>query len=177
MLTQGYLNLCMFGRPEAWMFASCRKAVGVTGGVEEDQEGSLCERNNSKPSSPMEKFHFVLLLLSIRPIKVTLECICLFASFLGHSYKAAASIQNYISGVHTMYAQLEVPFPGADNIELNLTLRGLKTTVGCWLQLWLTLWLQEWLLTGYRLYIHGGPIIMDWLVFFPKPNPRWTHCN
>ena len=56
----------------------------------------------------------------------SIECVCLFAQFLSHSFKAVTSIQNYISGVRTLHALLDVPFPGTDNIELKLTLKELK---------------------------------------------------
>ena len=55
-----------------------------------------------------------------------LKCVCLFAQFLTSSFKAVTSIQNYISGVGTLHALLDMHFPGTDNIELKLTLKGLK---------------------------------------------------
>ena len=61
-----------------------------------------------------------------QPVPATIESICRFAQFLSCSFKAVTSIQNYISRVRTLHALLEVPFPGTDNIELKLTLRGLQ---------------------------------------------------
>ena len=60
------------------------------------------------------------------PVPASIECVCPFAQFLSRSFKAVTSIQNYISGVRTLHALLDVPFPGTDNIELKLTLKGLK---------------------------------------------------
>ena len=66
------------------------------------------------------------LYFSFQPLPASVECVCLFAQFLSRSFKAISSVQNYISGVRTLHALLEVPFSAASSIELKLTLRGLK---------------------------------------------------
>ena len=38
--------------------------MGIMRRIEEDLEGSFCERDNPKLSSPMEKFHLVLRVFS-----------------------------------------------------------------------------------------------------------------
>ena len=107
-------------------FFSCRGVTEAAGGAEEDQEGGIRQRDHSKFSSSMEQLLVVLCLFSVQPVPASIECVCLFAQFLSRSFKAVTSIQNYINGVHTLYALLDVPFPRTDNIELKLTVKGLK---------------------------------------------------
>ena len=73
-----------------------------------------------------KSFFLFCVYFQFQPVPATIECVCLFAQFLSRTFKAVTSIQNYISGVRTLHALLEAPFHSADNIELKLTLRGLK---------------------------------------------------
>lgn len=73
-----------------------------------------------------KSFFIFCLYFSMNPLPASVECMCLYAQFLSRSFKAVSSIQNYISGVRTLHALLELPFAAAGSIELKLTLRGLK---------------------------------------------------
>ena len=73
-----------------------------------------------------KSFFLFCVYFQFQPVPATIECVCLFAQFFSRTFKAVTSIQNYISGVRTLHALLEAPFHSADNIELKLTLRGLK---------------------------------------------------
>ena len=71
---------------------------------------------------------FVLFCLYFKfePLPASVQCICLFVQFLSCTFKAVSSTQNYINGLHTLHALLELPFAAAGSLDLKLTLRGLK---------------------------------------------------
>ena len=73
----------------------------------------------------LKSFLLFCVYFQFNPVPASIECVCLFAQFLSCSLKAITSIQIYISGVCTLHALLDEPFPGTDNIELKLTLKGL----------------------------------------------------
>ena len=60
----------MIGRPEALIEINlfiCRGVTEAAGGAEEDQEGSIHQRDHSKFSCSMEKLLVVLCVFSIQP--------------------------------------------------------------------------------------------------------------
>ena len=71
------------------------------------------------------------LYFKFHPLPASVECVCLFAQFLSRTFKAVSSIQNYISGIRTLHALLELPFAAASSIDLKLTLKGLNPKQHC----------------------------------------------
>ena len=129
MFTQAYLNLCMNGRPVAWMelvLFLAEELRELREELKKTKKEAFRRGTTQNLVAQWRSFILFCVYLQFQPVPATIECICLFAQFLSCSFKAVTSIQNYISGVRTLHALLEVPFPGTDNIELKLTLRGLK---------------------------------------------------
>ena len=101
---------------------SCRGGKEAAGGAEK-----AFTRGTTQNLVPQwRSFLLFCVYFQFNPALGTIECGCLFAEFLSHSFMAVTSIQNYIGGECTLHGLLNVPFPGTDNIELRLTLPGLK---------------------------------------------------
>ena len=55
----------------------------------------------------------------------SLSTVCLYAEFLGRSFKSVDSIKNYINGVRLMHLMNDLEFSYLDSLSLKLTLKGL----------------------------------------------------
>ena len=58
----------------------------------------------------------------------TSETLCLYAQFVHRSFQSVQSIKNFISAVRTLHRILDIEFPTADMMHLNLLLRGISRT-------------------------------------------------
>ncbi len=59
------------------------------------------------------------------PLPASAHTLCLYAQFLSRSFKAVASIRNYISGVKLLHLLMDHDCPAFGAMELKLALRGL----------------------------------------------------
>ena len=128
MCIQGCLSSRMSGRPEAWMEINFCFVVGELWKLWEELERTKKEAftRGTTQNAQWRSFLLFCVYFQFKPMPATIECVCLFGQFLSCSFKAVTSIQNFSCGVSTLHALLDVPFPGTDNIELKLTLEGLK---------------------------------------------------
>ena len=56
---------------------------------------------------------------NIQDLPTCTKTLCLYAQFLGRSFKSTQSIQNYLSGVKTLHVMLDLEFPN-ENIYLHI---------------------------------------------------------
>lgn len=70
-------------------------------------------------------FILFCLYFEFEPLPVSLEVLCLYAQFLGRSFKSPDSIKSYISGVKLLHLFHDMEFPHSSSFILKLTFRGL----------------------------------------------------
>ena len=66
--------------------------------------------------------------LSVRPFPASLDTLCLYAQFLGNTFRSVDAIKNYIQGVKTLHMLKALPVSQFDSQILTLLLRGLRRT-------------------------------------------------
>ena len=129
MCTQVCLNLRMTGRPrDEWtidLFLA-DELQELRAELKRTKKEAFATGTSQNLVVQWKSFFLFCVYFQFQPVPATIECVCLFAQFLSCTFKAVTSIQNYISGIRTLHALLEAPFHSTDNIELKLTLRGLK---------------------------------------------------
>ena len=59
-------------------------------------------------------------------LPASLNTVCLYAQFLGRSFKSVTSIKNYINGVKLLHLLNGEEFPYLQNLSFKLTLKGLS---------------------------------------------------
>ena len=61
-------------------------------------------------------------------LPATSETLCSYAQFLHRYFQSVQSIKKYIFAVRTLHRILDIEFPTADMMHLNLLLRGISRT-------------------------------------------------
>ena len=71
-------------------------------------------------------FLLFCLYFDFKPLPASLEVLCLYAQFLGRSFKSPDSIKSYVSGVKLLHLFHDLEFPHSSAFILKLTFRGLS---------------------------------------------------
>ena len=59
------------------------------------------------------------------PFPVDVRTLCLYAQLLSRSFKSVQSVRNYLSAVKALQSLLDLKYPEAGLIELNLLIKGI----------------------------------------------------
>ena len=73
-----------------------------------------------------ETFLMFYFYFKLEPLPVSVETLCLYGQFLNRSFRSVQSIQNYLSGVKTLHAILDIEYPTSDLLQLKLLLKGIS---------------------------------------------------
>lgn len=71
-------------------------------------------------------FLLFCLYFEFEPLPASLDVLCLYAQFLGRSFKSSEAIKSYVSGVKLLHLFHDVEFPHSSSFILKLTFKGLS---------------------------------------------------
>ena len=90
------------------------------------QRSSFAESTLRNLSCQWNKFASFCQLSGNLELPISVHGLCLYIQYLSRSLVAPGSIHNYVSGLKTFHLFLDLPFPSLSELEVRLTLRGIK---------------------------------------------------